>query len=194
VRGAADLCRVRSFVRSSPTILAPVICRLVCLLLVAAVAACSGGGPTAAPETETQAESAEPALAPSEPFARSTLTLLGPDEQRIDVPVYVADTPDTRAFGLMERETLPAEAGMVFLFDEDHQGGFYMKNTLIPLSIAFFGADGDILAVLDMDPCTAEPCEIYDPGVAYRGALEVNQGFYVERGVDESWRIDLPEE
>ena len=58
-----------------------------------------------------------------------------------------------------------------------------MKDTLIPLSIAFADADGTILSILDMDPCESDPCEIYDPGVPYRSALEVNQGAFDDWGV-----------
>ena len=84
------------------------------------------------------------------------------------MPVEVADTQEEREVGLMNRESLPVDAGMIFLFEEDNVGGFWMKDTLIPLSIAFADADGTILSILDMDPCEADPCEIYDPGVPYR--------------------------
>ena len=80
---------------------------------------------------------------------------------------------------------------MIFLFDEDYVGGFWMKDTLIPLSIAFAGADGTILAILDMEPCESDPCEIYDPGVAYRSALEVNQGAFDAWGVQVGDRLSL---
>ena len=82
------------------------------------------------------------------------------------MPVEVADTQEEREVGLMNRESLPADAGMIFVFEED-TGGFWMKDTLIPLSIAFAAADGTIVSILDMDPCEADPCEIYDPGVPY---------------------------
>ena len=81
------------------------------------------------------------------------------------VAVEVADSADERQVGLMGRESLPEDAGMIFLFDEDTSGGFWMKDTLIPLSIAFADADGTIVSILDMEPCEADPCEIYDPGV-----------------------------
>ena len=76
----------------------------------------------------------------------------------------------------MHREFLPDDAGMIFLFEEEIAGGFWMKNTLIPLSIAFVAGNGEIVRILDMEPCEADPCEIYDPGVTYSSALEVNQG------------------
>jgi uncharacterized membrane protein (UPF0127 family) len=107
------------------------------------------------------------------------------------VPVEIADTPDEREVGLMNRPSLPEDAGMIFLFDDDTSGGFWMKDTLVPLSIAFVDADGTIVSILDMDPCEADPCEIYDPGVTYRSALEVNQGAFGRWGVQEGDRLTL---
>jgi uncharacterized protein len=97
--------------------------------------------------------------------------------------VEVADTEERRARGLMGRESLPEDRGMVFVFFEEHRGGFWMKNTEIPLSIAFFDEHGEILKILDMRPCRRDPCPIYDPGVAYWGALEVNRGAFERWGV-----------
>ena len=102
----------------------------------------------------------------------------------VEVDVEVADEQDERRRGLMGRESLPEQAGMLFLFDDDREGGFWMKDTVIPLSIAFMNADGRILAVLDMEPCRAEPCTRYDPGIAYRSALEVNRGAFRRWGVE----------
>jgi uncharacterized protein len=86
---------------------------------------------------------------------------------------------------------MPEDAGMLFLFPAEHSGGFWMKNTLIPLSIAFVDADGRIVRILDMEPCRADPCPIYDPSVAYRSALEVNRGAFAEWGVVEGDRLTL---
>ncbi len=131
-----------------------------------------------------------PELADMPPFERSRVTLVGPEGGAgRDVPVYVADTPAERGRGLMGVEDLPAGAGMLFRFPGDVRAGFYMKNTLIPLSIAFIDADGEVLAVLDMEPCEADPCTVYDPGVTYRTALEVNQGFLDEIGLRPGWRV-----
>lgn len=134
------------------------------------------------------------ALEPPEPFGQAEIVLRGPDRQAVEVPVSVADNPGERSRGLMFREELPARTGMVFLYSEPHRGSFYMKNTLIPLSIAFYGTDGVVLRVLDMQPCQADPCELYDPGVPYLGALEVNQGFFNEIGLVPGWRVELPED
>jgi uncharacterized membrane protein (UPF0127 family) len=66
-----------------------------------------------------------------------------------------------------------------------------MKDTLIPLSIAFYSVDGRILKILDMEPCKADPCPLYDPGVSYRGALEVNQGAFAGWGISEGDRLRI---
>ncbi len=122
------------------------------------------------------------------------VVLSGPGGESVEVPVYVADDAGERGRGLMFREDLPPGTGMVFIFPGARTGAFYMKNTLIPLSIAFYGEGGRVLRVLDMEPCEAEPCPLYDPGVAFTGALEVNQGFFDEVGLGETWTIELPED
>lgn len=117
--------------------------------------------------------------------------LIDTDAGQVTVDVEVADTPAEREAGLMNRESLAQNAGMLFEFDDDYRGGFWMKDTLIPLSIAFAGSEGPILRILDMEPCTADPCRVYDPGVAYRRALEVNQGAFERWGVSDGDRLTL---
>ena len=117
--------------------------------------------------------------------------VLETDGREVRIAVEIADTDPERARGLMFRESLPAEAGMAFVWDSDQTGGFWMKNTLIPLSIAFYDARGRIVRILDMKPCRADPCPVYDPGVSYRGALEVNRGAFERWGVDEGDRIRI---
>jgi uncharacterized protein len=117
-------------------------------------------------------------------FPRATV-LIETDNGSKLLEVEVAETPDQQSFGLMFRESLDQDSGMVFIFFSPNQGGFWMKNTLIPLSIAFFGVDGEILKILDMEPCQEDPCPVYDPGVQYMGALEVNQGAFEKWGVKE---------
>ncbi|MGI8774692.1 MAG: DUF192 domain-containing protein [Actinomycetota bacterium] len=107
------------------------------------------------------------------------------------IEVLIADDERERQHGLMYRERLPADKGMVFVFPGDASGGFWMKNTLIPLSIAFFSADGEILRILDMEPCEVDPCPTYNPGVTYSGALEVNMGRFEEWGIGEGDRIEV---
>jgi uncharacterized protein len=101
------------------------------------------------------------------------------------VHVEVADTQSERARGLMGRRELPDDAGMVFVFPTDSTSAFWMKDTLIPLSIAFYDESGTIVRILDMEPCTRDPCAVYDPEASYRGALEVNRGAFERWGVRE---------
>lgn len=139
------------------------------------------------------AQVAPGALAPMHPFEQSSL-ILDPGGVHVPMPVYVADRDELRQQGLMHVESLPREAGMVFLWSSPRVGGFYMRDTLIPLSIAFFDADGVVLEILDMEPCTQDPCEIYDPGIAYQGALEVNQGRFDDLGLAApGWQVEVPE-
>jgi uncharacterized membrane protein (UPF0127 family) len=113
----------------------------------------------------------------------------GDDSMLMDVEI--ADTDERRSKGLMNRDSLAEDAGMVFLFFEEHSGGFWMKDTKIPLSIAFFDAEGRILEILDMEPCSREPCDVHDPGVVYRGALEVNKGAFERWGVGTGDSVNL---
>ena len=109
----------------------------------------------------------------------------------VEVAVEVADTNAERARGLMGREELDEDAGMVFLVPEPTPTPFWMKGTLIPLSVAFWDQEGRIFRIHDMEPCREEPCRLYEPGAPWTGALEVNQGFIEEHGVQVGDRIRL---
>jgi uncharacterized protein len=157
-----------------------------------------GGEDASSPPTTTvsgeEATSTEEAAPPttSEPEETGPVVRIETAEgDEIVVPVEIADSPEERQVGLMNRESLPENAGMIFLFEGDESGGFWMKDTLIPLSIAFADADGTIVRILDMEPCEADPCEVYEPGVLYRSALEVNQGAFSRWGVQEGDRLTL---
>jgi uncharacterized protein len=109
----------------------------------------------------------------------------------VNVRVEIARTEVQREQGLMGRKTLARNAGMVFLFPSAMRTRFWMKDTLIPLSIAFWNKQGRILRILDMAPCLAEPCKVYDPGVAFTGALEVNRGAFRRWRVRPGARISI---
>ncbi len=156
---------------------------------------------SSAAETSTRARTAQPVPstnepAPSSPAHRTaqlpalgdfsqTVLIAETADERKRLRVYVADTPAERARGLMGVSDLPDGSGMLFVFEEPSAGGFWMKNTLIPLEIAFLNESGRVLAVLDMQPCEADPCEVYTPGVTYTAAVEVEQGWFSELGLRE---------
>ena len=90
--------------------------------------------------------------------------------------VAVAATPAHRRQGLMNITDLGSLSGMVFVFEQDSSTGFWMKNTLIPLDIAFFDADGRFVDGFTMEPCTTSDCPTYRPSGSYRYALEMRAG------------------
>lgn len=111
--------------------------------------------------------------------------------------VEVASTEEERAAGLMELRFLPADAGMLFWYDQPQpeSAAFWMFRTRIPLDIAFVDSTGTIRAIRGMDPCTSpypEWCPRYPAGVPFHAALEVNRGWFAWHGVRVGDRILLP--
>ncbi len=98
--------------------------------------------------------------------------------------VEVASTPDARARGLMGRTELPSDQGMAFVFDRPTTSRFWMKDTLIPLSIAFWDGRNRVVAILNMPPCRADPCPTYGPHRPYVGAVEAKLGYFDDHGVE----------
>jgi uncharacterized protein len=90
--------------------------------------------------------------------------------------VAVADESRLRQRGLMNVTDLGELDGMLFVMDEAVRSAFTMRNTLIPLHIAFFTDSGDLVDVLEMSPCDQEPCPSYRPRGSYRYAVEVPLG------------------
>jgi uncharacterized membrane protein (UPF0127 family) len=100
--------------------------------------------------------------------------------KQVNIKLEIADTPSTRETGLMNRNSLPADSGMLFVFPSDILAAFWMRNTLIPLSIAFISADGTIINIQDMQPLSES---LHAPATMYRYALEANLGFFKDNGV-----------
>lgn len=100
--------------------------------------------------------------------------------------VEVAATPQQRQIGLMGRKTLADDGGMLFVFERKDIHCFWMKNTLVPLSIAFLADDGSIVSVADMQPQTLDFHCAHKP---VRYALEVKQGGFQRRGIEAGSRV-----
>jgi uncharacterized protein len=102
------------------------------------------------------------------------------------IQAEVARTPEQRGIGLMHRPAMGANEGMLFVFESAAQQCFWMKNTLLPLSIAFLADDGQVVNIEDMAPqtlnghCSRQPV---------RYALEMNQGWFAKRGVKPGSRL-----
>jgi len=102
------------------------------------------------------------------------------------IEAEVANTGSGRMVGLMRREYLAPQHGMLFVFDGDARHCMWMKNTLIPLSVAFIDSGGTIVNIADMQPqseqshCAAKPA---------RFALEMNKGWFAQRGIKAGARL-----
>jgi uncharacterized protein len=92
----------------------------------------------------------------------------------------IASTTETRTVGLMRRFSLKPDHGMVFVFNTPQPLAFWMKNTFVPLSIAFIGADGRILNIEDMAPQTETTHPSKGPALY---TLEMKKGWFAERGI-----------
>tara|TARA_R110001583_G_scaffold12612_8_gene55871 strand:- start:6435 stop:6857 length:423 start_codon:yes stop_codon:yes gene_type:complete len=96
------------------------------------------------------------------------------------INVEVADNEDSRNIGMMFRRVLPPEKGMLFVFEDSAPRRFWMKNTYVPLSIAYINSRGIILNVEKMNPLSESG--VWSKGPA-RYALEMNQGWFKENGI-----------
>jgi uncharacterized membrane protein (UPF0127 family) len=103
-----------------------------------------------------------------------------------NINAELASTPQQREIGLMFRTAMPANDGMLFAFEQPGQQCFWMRNTLIPLSVAFLGDDGSVVNIDDMKPqtldshCSAKPV---------RFVLEMNEGWFAKRGIKAGSRL-----
>lgn len=140
-----------------------------CLLLTA----CAGEG---------DEDAVAPLSSPSFPVA--TALLDNGDESTL-VTVEVAETPEQHSLGLSDRDSIPDDWGMVFVFFEARDVGLELTGVGLPLSVAYFDATGEILEIADVGPCEEGPCPAPDLDVRYMGALAVNRGSFAEWDIAE---------
>ncbi|GHA65653.1 hypothetical protein GCM10009007_02860 [Formosimonas limnophila] len=112
--------------------------------------------------------------------AQSTTLKLAPLNQLANAQLEIALTSEQKQTGLMNRPTMAANAGMVFLFDPPSPACFWMKNTLIPLSIGFIDAQGVLVQIEDMQPQSFDKHCAKTP-IKY--AVEMNQGWFKKNNV-----------
>jgi uncharacterized membrane protein (UPF0127 family) len=121
-------------------------------------------------------------------------TCLASATDTVAISVEIAATRAQQAHGLMERDRMPSYAGMLFTYDTiqppDH--GFWMFRTRVPLDIAFIGPEGEIRSIQTMIPCESpnpDWCPTYPAGVEFSAALEMNQGFFRDNGIQVGDRV-----
>jgi uncharacterized membrane protein (UPF0127 family) len=106
----------------------------------------------------------------------------------VPLTVEIADTPQASENGLMFRDSLPEDRGMLFLFEQPKKASFWMRNTKIPLSIAYIDSTEKILEIKSMNPLDETVVPSSSDQVAY--ALEVNQGWFVRHGISSGAKVD----
>lgn len=100
--------------------------------------------------------------------------------------IELAETPLERSKGLMDREDLLSDSGMLFIFDEEDNYAFWMKNTLITLDIIWIDGNKEIVFIEgNAQPCEDDSCESLSPNVAAKYVLEINGGLSKELGITE---------
>ena len=106
--------------------------------------------------------------------------------------VQVADTFATREIGLMFRTDMPANEGMIFLFEKAKSLNFWMKNTLIPLDIIFIDKDWKIFSIQkNVQPCKKDPCPDYPSNGIGKYVLEINAGLSDRLGIESGTQVAL---
>lgn len=132
----------------------------------------------------------DPDRTPLPGFAETAAALVAPDGTATPLCLLLALVQEQRNRGLMEVTDLGGYAGMLFAWDVDNTSSFYMRNTPMPLTIGWFGADGELVSTADMEPCdNVDGCPLYSATGPYRFALEVPQGELERLGVGEGTRL-----
>jgi uncharacterized membrane protein (UPF0127 family) len=149
----------------------------------------SQDAPQASESANTGSESTS--TAPEATSGLRTLTIEASGGESVEVRVQIADEPDEQATGLMNRTALGEDRGMLFVFSSEEDRSFWMKDTLIPLSIAYMDSEGRIVDIQDMKALDDDPPH-YESAEPARYALEVKKGFFAERGVEVGDKAELP--
>jgi uncharacterized protein len=183
------------------------------LLASSSVGACSGDGDAGLPPATSEAApspagTSPPATTPTIPaatwsvdvpveratpdgFERVRASVTEADGTVCELCLWLADTGDRRSRGLMFVTDLGDADGMAFVYPSLHSGNFWMRNTVLPLSIAFFGVGGTYLDAFDMEPCAEEPCGLYRTPDDFLVAIETRQGGLADLGIGPGSVLDL---
>jgi uncharacterized membrane protein (UPF0127 family) len=158
------------------------------------LAAC-GGSTKAEVSTSTVVSSSPPVSEPTVPtgYTAAVVEVTRADGTTESYCVWLATSEAQRERGLMEVTSLGGADGMLFRFGTEQSVSFWMKDTVLPLSIAFFDADGSFVSAADMEPCAADAagCPTYAATAPYSDALEVVQGDLARLGVDTGARLSV---
>ena len=121
----------------------------------------------------------------------SNQVLIDNGKNLIKVNVEIADDNNKRMYGLMFQKQLNETSGMLFIFDDEKNQTFWMKNTLIPLDIIFIGKDMKIFDIRYATPCNEYPCKLYQSSKPAKYVLEVNGNFTIKNNIKVDDKITL---
>lgn len=149
--------------------------------------------PTAPHSADTGADAGDVGDATVIPvgFDSVAATATAPDGSTCELCLWLADTPDQRSRGLMGVNALGPADGMAFRYPAPHATYFWMKNTLLALSIAFYGADGAFLDAFDMEPCVTPSCPRYPTPADFVVAVETTSGGLAALALVPGSRLEL---
>lgn len=158
--------------------------RRLCLLAAVLLGACASPGVEELPANAPSA--GQTPISTQRDLPRANLQIVdGTGRTLLGAEVEIAQSAQARQVGLMHVTDLPENTGMAFVWVAPHQGAFHMLNTPIPLDIAFWDEDMQIVGILQMQPCDTEPpCPTYGPEQDYVGAVELNEGELSAAGVE----------
>lgn len=167
----------------------PVRALLLPALLLLAAGGCGGGDATDGAAPDTAAGGATDTVGAALDAADAVEP--GLTELRIGghaVRVEIADDPEERRRGLMHRDSLPEDRGMLFVYPDERILSFWMRNTRIPLDIAYVDQRGHIVDIQTMSPQSDRLYESSDPAMY---AIEMGAGWFEEHGVSEGDRVEF---
>ena len=156
--------------------------RLVALAVVVLAAAACGGDDSTTDSTRSTSRSTTPAPQMPDGFVAAgfdsvRVRVFDADGIECAICTWRADTDSERARGLMDVTDLGGAFGMVFAYDSPADSSFWMKDTLVPLTIVYYDADGAYVGAQDMEPCApGTECAVYPPPGEFTYAIEVLQG------------------
>ena len=122
----------------------------------------------------------------------SSNTVYFPDHD-LTINIELAKTDEQKTKGLMFRETLKENQGMLFIFEEEKQRSFWMKNTLIPLDIIFIDSNFNIINIEEAVPCEEDPCQSYKSLKPAKYVLEINKGVSKQNNIQPGEKIIFQE-
>ena len=166
----------------------------VILAVLLLVAAC-GSGVTPTEQSQQQSVASVEASLRERGFTKVTLRIRHPDGSIEEHCVWLADSELERQRGLMEIEdpSLGGGDAMVFSFDRETSGSFWMKDTPLPLSIAWIDGSGAVVGTADMDPCVTgtSSCPRFPPPRPYRIAIEMARGRLQDWGIEPGATVSM---